>query len=488
MRAKKTHWFRNTLLVLIVCAILGIGLSVVLFLSDSNSSTYASANIQFSFDGAASGVAPNGYRFDINNIFSEEVIDQALKDSGMSDRYTATEIHDQLLIRGDYPKDINEQMMNYDSVLDFSANRALSLASYHPTLFEIDLYNDFDKTIARTDLEKLLNQIMISAKQYFTKVYAVSMESTSIEYNLSDYDYTHQLTMLSRAMNRTLVHAQALYKDAPLFLYNGCNFNDIAIRLENLFNNDIDRLNANIIMSAVTKDADRLLMQYQYELVNLSIELDKQNECLTNLDKLINSYQKNEILYLASGESFTKIDGNSSETYDALVAQRKSVADDITEINRQIDLYTLQMNDLIQYNGSLAATVQTDAQKSEDTADDESETSVESAIAVNNQISDEVAAQRIADMEANIAFISEQYQKILTDFAELIQNYNAEILNDSTVQIINGRYRTKDLISGEFIVKLIKTAGPICAVGFIVCLVLIIISRRKEQIALLLSK
>ena len=485
MRAKKTHWFRNTLLVLIVCAILGTCLSVITFLNDNNSSTYASAKIQFSYDGAASGLAPNDTQFDINSVFSEEVIAEALNASGFADRYAVSDIYDQLLIRGEYPEDINEQMMNYESVLDFSANRPVSLARYHPTLFEADLYNDFDKSISQADLEKLLNHIMISAKAYFIKLYSVIMENESFEFEMADYDYTHQLTILSRAMNRTLTRSRALFEKAPTYVYNGRGFNDITIRLENLINNDIDRMNASIIMSAVTKDAERLLMQYEYELMNLSIELEKQTECLANLDQLINSYEKNEILYLSSGESWTKIDGNSSETYDSLVAQRKSVADDITDINRQIDLYKLQMNDLIQYNGNLSATALADIQMN---TDSKSKNIAENAKAESNQVSDEVAAQRIADMEENIAFISEQYQSVLKDFAELIQSYNAEILNDSTVQIFNGRYTTKNLISGAFIVILIQTAGPICAVGFMVCLVLIIISRRKEQKAMVMAK
>ena len=43
------------------------------------------------------------------------------------------------------------------------------------------------------------------------------------------------------------------------------------------------------------------------------------------------------------------------------------------------------------------------------------------------------------------------------------------------------RYDTPKILSGAFIIKCIKTAGPICALGFMVCIILMIISRRKEE-------
>ena len=68
---KKTHWFRNTLIVLIICGLVGTALAAVMFLGESNQ-TYATAAIQFSFDGAAEGKAPNTVRMTFavtNSVF-----------------------------------------------------------------------------------------------------------------------------------------------------------------------------------------------------------------------------------------------------------------------------------------------------------------------------------------------------------------------------------------------------------------------------------
>ena len=472
-QVKKTHWFRTTLLVMIACGILGTCISAVRFITDKKILTYASSRIQFTFDGAASSVAPNGYLFDIKDIFCKEVIEDALKTSGFDHLYTVDQINDQLNIEGDYPDDINEQMMNYESVLDFNANRALLLNNYHPTMFTVKLYNEFDNNISKSDLEYLLQNIMASAKAYFKKIYSVSIENDEFEFDLADYDYSHQLTILTYSMNETLLHAQSLYKKAPTFLYNGYSFDDIVIRLKSLIDNDIDRMNANIIISSLTKNAERLLLQYQYEIENLTIELNNKTECLAKLDKLNSSYQKNEIIYLSNADSWTKIDGNSSETYDQLVSERKKIADSITNIKTTIDKYTLQMDDLLTSQPDLSGVLLNESQAETALAETQSESSVRQT-ANSTQ-------HRLTALEEDINFLKEKHKEIKKDFAAMIEAYNAENINDTTIQIIPYRYFSRSLFSSSYIVSAFKTAAPLCALGFMVCLVLIFISKKKQQ-------
>ena len=56
---KKTHWLRNTLIVLIICGLAGTILAAILF-NGENNRTYAVSSIQFAFEGSAEGKAPNG--------------------------------------------------------------------------------------------------------------------------------------------------------------------------------------------------------------------------------------------------------------------------------------------------------------------------------------------------------------------------------------------------------------------------------------------
>lgn len=494
MNVQKTHWLRNTLSVLIACGILGTILSAVLFLTNPEK-TYASASIQFSFDGAAEGIAPNGYSFDISTIASDKVLEKALTEADMTDRYTVEKVRGQIETSGVYPEDIVRQMMNYESLLDFSANRELTLSDYHPTLYTIKLYNGFDSKISRDDLEKLLHSIMDSYKAYFSEVYTAGRNNIQISYNLEDYDYPQQLTIITKSMEDAITYTDEMYEIEPALRLNGQGFNDISVRLHSLIDTDISKLSADITMNALTKNTSRLITQYDYEIRSLTNELNKKNDQLARLDALITSYDKNEIIYLSTADSLTKIDGNSSETYDALVANRREVADEITTINNEISNYRLLLADLIGEEKTEEAekapaieAEQTAVLPSSDRAEDEG-TAEDIAVSERTQeeleelakAAEENSARQVAALEANISALIAKREAVMTDFANLIQLYNDKYVNDSTISVLGYQYKAPSLLSGAFIKQAIKIAGAFCVVGFIVCMILLINSRRKEE-------
>ena len=495
MNGQKTHWLRNTLCVLIACGILGAILSAVLFLTNPDK-TYAAANVQFSFDGAAQGTAPNGYSFGISAVSSDEVVEKALEDAGMADRYSAEAVQGQIETSGVYPEDIVRQMMNYESLLDFSANRELTVSDYHPTLYSVVLYNGFDPKISKGDLEKLLHAIMDSYKAYFSKVYTAGQNSVSIAYNLEDYDYPQQLTILITTMEDAIAYADEMYEKEPTLRLNGQGFNDISVRLHSLIDTDISKLSADITMNALTKNTSRLITQYDYEIRSLTNQLNKKNDQLTHLDALIASYDKNEIIYLSTADSLTKIDGNSSETYDALVASRREVADEITTINNDISNYRLLLADLIGENKAeeaekaAAPTVVSANAETEETESTEGEGTVTEIVVPERtqeeleelaKAAEEAARKQIAALETNISTLAAKREAVMKDFADLIRQYNDKYVNDATVSVFGYQYKAPSLLSGAFIKQTIKIAGMFCVVGFIVCMILLIRDRRKEE-------
>ena len=492
---KKTHWLRNTLLVLIIAGILGTILAAIQF-SNANNPTYAYAAIEFSFDGAAQGLAPNGDRFDLNAVTSDEVLNTALENADLQDRYTAEQIRPQVTVTGDYPEDIVQQLMSYESLLDFSASRMLTLSEYHPTRYTISLRNDFDKGISRADLEKLLTAIVTSYRDYFIRVCSATAGSTELSYNLDDYDYVQQLNILSSTINQSAAYAQEMYEKDASFTVNGKGFNDIYVQLNTLVQSDIDRLNASITMNALTKSSDRLQTQYQYELRSLNHQLEQKQTQLKRMEDLIASYEKNEIIYLSTADSLTKIDGNSSETYDELVALRKRVADEITNIQTQIKTYQLRLQDLLGTDAAAAINEATaeetnpikteDATKSDST--EETEDTSETATTVIETPSDKELNARQERRERQEEILKQNIQSVLTrrtaimqDFDELLKAYNAQEINDLTVLVTKTEFKAPKIFSGTFIVQALKTVGPFCVVAFSVCIALLIVTRRKEE-------
>ena len=123
---KKTHWLRNMLIILLVCALAGGILSVIQFRRENNR-TYVSTVLTFSFDGAQDGKAPNGYAFSPAELASETVVAEALAAAGLTDKYETEEIQRNLFVQGNYPENLLERLGSYDSVIGENAATNVAL-------------------------------------------------------------------------------------------------------------------------------------------------------------------------------------------------------------------------------------------------------------------------------------------------------------------------------------------------------------------------
>ena len=462
---KKTHWLRNTLIVLIICGLIGTALAAVLFFGESNQ-TYATTAIQFSFDGAAEGKAPNGYPFDVNGIMSDEVLEKALEASGLTGTYTAEELRGSMNVTGIYPERIAEQMTKYVSLLDTDADMQAALSDYHATRYSVTLYNNFDPKIGSGKLTEILQNILTIYRSYFAKTYSASLETKDPITELQEYDYAQQLEAIRTGVDQDNRYALEMQKLAPEFQINKKSFGDIAVRYQNLAK-DIDRLEATITLNAVSKDRTRLQKRYEMEIRTQGFQLESLKEELERIDEQVNAFEKDGIIYVSANGSLNRVGSKSSDTYDRLVDKRKSVSDQIAEINAKIALYQARLDDM---TGTAA--------KAGETASE-----AEDVTAVEELTAAEKAALR-ADIEKKIDTLQAKRDAVRNEFAAMLDAYAAQEINEKTVSVSAVKYKSPSILSGAFVVKAIKTAGPICAIGFMVCMVLLIISRRKEEKAL----
>ena len=514
-KAPLTLW-RKVVYILAGAAVFGILLSVILFCLDKKPAS-ASARLQLTFDGAAEGIAPDGRLFDINELASEDVVAEALKAAGFDGKYSVDKIRQCLVVAGAYPEDIVNQTMSYESLLDFTTNRTLTAERFNPTLFAVELNNNFDPKISQKDLESILKNILTVYKAKFAEAYTQGVPSGTATFVLSDYDYPQQLEILQQRLAIVSRYAQEMYEKEPTFKYRGAGFNDIVVRLNALTDSDIGRLNANLTLNALTKDPERLLTQYRFELRDLGNSLSKRRAQLSLLDKLIASYEKSEILYISTKDSLTKIDGDSTKTYDALVDIRRGVADGNTKLSSQIATYELKLSDLTGEpvekddktdktetgdgtdetqqgadgeTGNTGDGTQTgnagDSKENGNTGDgnngndtDNSDDNGLKTPAAAKLDMTATAAQREA-LEKEIEALEEKSNTVIADFSEMLKAWNAQKVNDTTVAISNYRYTAQKLVSGAFIKKTIMTAGPIFALAMILCLCMIIAAKSRE--------
>jgi len=468
MTQKKTHWLRTSIVIMLIFAIAGLALTVVQFMH-SSTPTAATATIEFTFEGAADGIAPNGTMFSVSDINSEDVLGEALKACALDDTYTVEQLQQCLVIRGVYPANMVEQVKSYISLLDTSSNHEVSINDYHATTYTIELYDDFDNNISREQLETLLKAIVSAYKKNFAIVYANGLNKVDLTTVLTDYDYLQQADFIDTYFSTMATYAQEMYTRRPAFLHEGKGFNDIAVRLNTLIGNDLVRIKAEATMNALSRTPIQLENNYRFQINALENQMDSQKSYLAQLDRLIETYEKNSIVYVSSGQNVTKIDDNTNVTYDILTGQHKTVSEIITTLNAEIVNYQQSLADLTGEN------TDSDLQDAFE-ADEAAATVVVENVA--NQA--EIAEAGRSALEKSIQAIVEKGSTCIDDFEDLLKVFNDEEINDQTVAVTKYSYKMPKILSGAFITAAIKTAGPFCAIGFMLCMLLIIRSRKKE--------
>lgn len=459
---KKTHWRRNTLITLVACGIVGLILAFVLFNADPGR-TSAEATIEFAFDGAANGVAPNGYRYDLSDFTSEDVLSAALKEAGLNEKYTVDQIKANILVSGVYPKNIVEQMTKYESLLSGDLGK-VNAVDYHATLYRVALYNDFDKSIASADLQNLLSAIMKEFRAKFEKTYSVVLADDGFLPDLTKYDYPQQLELLKGSVDRYNAYATQMAENHADFLLNGEGFADIAVQYEGLKSNDLERLSGIVTMNALSKDQDRIVSQYENQIKVLQIRLKELNQEAKDTEALINQYSKDDIIYVSTAANLQQVSGNSTQTYDTLVTRRREIEENIAELNKELAETQLKLSDI-------TGNTQTK------TTTEESEEGTTEAIVVSE--ADREAQKTV--VENGINTVVAKLIKITEEFSTFVKAYSEREMNDSTVAISAVKYKAPKILSGAFAIQAVKCIGPICVLGFIACMICLIISRVKES-------
>ena len=464
---KKTHWFRITLIVLIICGLIGTALAAVLFFTGENR-TYVSTSIRFSFKGADEGKAPNGYRFDVSGFTTDRTLEAALEACGLTGTYTAEQLRENLNVTGIYPDTIIEQMTKYVSLLDGSADSQAAVKDYHATQYKVTLYNTFDPKISSATLSGLLNEIMNAFRTEFAKAYTPGLAKEDPISDAEGYDYIQQLELISESVEQQKRYAEELTALAPDFMTGQKGFGDIAVRYQGL-QKDIDRLNATITLNAVSKDRERLKKRYEMEIRSQTMQMESLTEELDRIKEQVDAYDKDGIIYVSASDSLRMVGSDATGTYDRLVAKRKEVTDKLAETSTKIALYQGYLDDM---NGVLSSAAKTDKESEEEASED--------AAAVE-ELSVRERAKLKSNVEERIRTITLKRNAIMSDFTLMLDDYAAQEINEKTVSVNEVKYETPSLISGGFIMTVLKTAGPFCAVGFIVCMALLVRSRRKEE-------
>ena len=91
------------------------------------------------------------------------------------------------------------------------------------------------------------------------------------------------------------------------------------------------------------------------------------------------------------------------------------------------------------------------------------------------------SAHKMEELDASFNTQVEKYQAIMADFSTIINSYNNQTINESSVEVAIKNYYSPHLLSGSFAMVLFKAVAPLGCCGVVVILLMIINSQKKKQ-------
>lgn len=327
-----------------VCLGMLVGLIAIGLDYIAGKGSYARAVISFQYEGIEDGVDPNGAAFDINKLKSPKVIENALMSLGSAE-YDAEKIRESIEIEGVIPEDAVERItvIKEMSLEDISNYEKILDVSYFPSQYIVYLRKG--SGMSGTETVQILNAILESYRTYFMDTYA-NTEVLTVTGNLidyKDYDYAEAMDMLGAQMEIMQDYVSERQGQAPEFRSSGTglSFGDISMALETVSQIDIANLNSYIESHTLTKDVQRQREYYEYRIKKYNMEIAEYQVELTNIQSVIDNYQKDPVVIVSSQESTQELQ-QTNAYYDQLLQQRLSISAKIAALNTKLnETYTL---------------------------------------------------------------------------------------------------------------------------------------------------
>lgn len=311
--------------------------------------------ISFTYDGVEKGLDPNGNKFYVNTIKSEEIIREVLAEMNIpEDRCDV--IRRNITFEGVIPEDAIKRITTYNNVFksagDVSSSIKVSDSTYYPTQYRVHF--DYASTeLSDTEAAEFINKMLDCYSQHFFDAYGFnkSLGNTLNAFDYHVYDYSEVIDVFDSTLSKLSTYiTQVSSTDTTRFRSKetGYTFSDITEAIDTLRKIDLSTIDSYVTINSVTKDKETLLTYYLYRTEELQRKLSVYNDTLASVNDSIASYRKDKVMYFGDGkEKEGGITASlTSKEYDDLFKKRQQIQDDLSTTVQQINLYNKRIERL----------------------------------------------------------------------------------------------------------------------------------------------
>ena len=245
----------------------------------------ASSVIKYSNEGAADGLAPDGERIDVSEIYSSANMARVMENLGLSYDRNSFDV----LCSGITVTPIIEQQ---DENIRDAVNKEGEEYTIQPTAYIVSctLDSSGSAALARNILNELLD---VYFSDYSNKHINVGqIDNRMKELADTDYDFLEMVEMVEAQLADTVDSLHTRYMRAQDFrsVNTGYSFADLRDQFSLLREVDVPQLYALILGNQITKDRKVLINKYQNRIANYELSSAKAQENIQDILEVINSY------------------------------------------------------------------------------------------------------------------------------------------------------------------------------------------------------
>jgi len=317
-----------------IAAVLSQGLQGIL-----GEKSYATAVINFSFDGIDEGLDPSGGIFDVTKLKSTTVIHDALKELGWENG-NVEEIRSNLKMEGVIPDSVKQKIAVINTVAEDAAEYYATIGdlNYFPSQYTVTLYRC--RGMSGDETRELLDAILLSYRKYFMDSYAgmTALGFATQVLDVSAYDYLQASDMIANEINVIEDYVEAKAEEAPDFRANctGLSFGDLASSIATVRRLDLSNFISFVQANNLTRDAGVQVDYYNYQIKQYNLEIHELQTQRSNVEKIIGEYEKDPVIVMSNQESVTQT-AQKDEYYNDLLQQKLDLNKQISELNTALN-------------------------------------------------------------------------------------------------------------------------------------------------------
>ncbi len=420
----------------VVAVLIGVVSASVKYFATEKTDTEATGRIELNWNGASEGKAPNGEGYDLLRVDNTSIIAEAITRLGL--QVTVEEVRYNLVISGQYPKNIINNITNMRDLTSTGSVEKLEVTQFHPSSYVISIKNGFTNEMSKKDLSALLSEIMKGYYNAFYDQYTIGYETQVVDgvLDISRYDYNQILSVISYRLSLIEANAKALSGLDASYRYNKQSFADMAVVAEKVRTTELTKAQADCTVKGLSKDYKSMLQATYYTIRSLQLELKEAEANKESVAKVIKEFERDQSAFVSSALGVELQQGNSDETYQNLMKQQTEYAEKISSLSSKILYY----EDIVKN--------------------------------INDSVYSEEYSRYCANFEKTIDELFSKTSQLEKSMSAMVDNYNETVIGDDAIAITDVVVNYPKVLSSGFIVMLIKCCGPFCMLVLIYALVL----------------